>query len=334
MQIFHEAAGDAGAAGGAATPAPIVSGSAPAPAAGGGGQQQQVAAPVAASAPASNGALPPADLRSLINERGEFVSPDWAKQMGLPDGFASKFKTLDGALKSYANLEKSLGSSNKVTIPSENASKEEIALFRSKLGVPESPDGYKIERPEGLPDELWGQDRVTSFQTKAHELGLSAKQATELAKWQAEHVGGDYKQTLENVAAQREATVTELKKDWGNSFEANVALAEKGAAAAGLTPEVLRSTPELSNNPHFIRAMQAVAMKLGEDRGAAATIRGGSAGSIAINTPEAAQAEISRIRMDKGHAYNNPQASARDKQAAVDYVARLYTIKNPELSSR
>jgi hypothetical protein len=289
-----------------------------------------------ANATASDGAaakfgttgLPPADFRSHFNERGEFVNPDWAKAMGLPDGFASKFKTVDGALKSYANLEKSLGSSNKVTIPSENASKEEVALFRSKLGVPEKATDYKIEKPAGLPDELWGAERVTAYQNKAHELGLSAKQASELAKWQADQLGDDYATNSKALEARRDSAVAELKKDWGNNYDANLALAERGAAAAGISADVLKTNPELSNNPHFIKAMQAVALKLGEDRHAAA-IRS-TAGGLAINSPEAAQAEISKIRGDKNHAYNNPSASPRDREAAVAYVAKLYALKNPD----
>ena len=273
--------------------------------------------------------LSPADIRGLMNEKGEFTSPDWAKQLGLPEAFASKFKTVDGALKSYANLEKMLGNQNKVAVPGDNASKEEIALFRSKIGVPEKADGYKINKPEGLPDELWGADRVTAYQAKAHELGLTAKQAEGLAAWQAEKLGGDVKANQATIQASRDATVAELKQEWGGNFEANVALAEKGAAAAGLTADVLKSTPELSNNPHFIRAMQAVALKLGEDR-SAANIRAASGGNLAVNTPEAAAMEIAKIRGDANHAYNNPKASPRDREAAVNYVQKLYAIKNPE----
>jgi hypothetical protein len=250
--------------------------------------------------------------------------------MGLPEGFASKFKTVDGALKSYANLEKALGNSNKVAIPGENATPEEIALFRQKTGVPEKPDGYKISKPDGLPDELWGAERVTAFQTKAHELGLSTKQAEELAKWQAEQLGGDYTKNTAALTASRDAAVADLKKEWGPNYDANVALAEKGAAAAGLTPEILKTTPELSNNPHFIRAMQAVALKLGEDKGAAGDIRQAGNAGMAINTPAAAAAEIARIRADKNHPYNDPKASAKDHQAAVEYMNKLHTIKNPE----
>ncbi len=250
--------------------------------------------------------------------------------MGLPDGF-SKFKSVDGALKSYANLEQAMRSSNKVAIPGENASPEEIALFRSKTGVPEKPDGYKIATPDGLPAELWPAEFVSGFQAKAHELGLSEKQATELAKWRGEQLGAEWKKGTETLIASRDAAIADLKKEWGASYDANVALAEKGAAAAGLTADVLKTTPELSNNPHFIRAMQAVALKLGEDKGAGGDIRQqGGNGGMAINTPEAAAAEIQKIRNDPNHAYNSPKASPKDRQAAVDYVARLYAIKNPE----
>lgn len=240
---------------------------------------------------------------------------------------------MDGALKSYAALEKTLGNSNKVTIPGENATPQEIALYRQKTGVPEKPEGYEIAKPDGLPPELWGDDRVKAFQTKAHELGLSTKQAQELAKWQAEQLGGDFTKNSDAITASRDAAVADLEKSWGGkdseTYKTNVALAEKGATAAGLTAEILKTTPELSNNPHFIRAMQAVALKLGEDRGAAG-IRGSGSNAMAINTPEGATAEISKIRADKNHPYNNPNASPKDREAATAYMAKLYAIKNPE----
>ena len=337
LKFYDAASAVGGAAGGGDAAAGAAGQAAPAAGAGTGAASGAVSTASAqsngaAASAQSNSALSPSDIRSLMNEKGEFTSPDWAKQLGLPEGFASKFKTVDGALKSYANLEKMLGNSNKVAVPGENASKEEVALFRAKIGVPEKADGYKIAKPEGIPDELWGADRVGAYQAKAHELGLTAKQAEGLAQWQAEQLGGDVKANQAALTAHRDATVAELKKEWGGNFDANVALAEKGAAAAGLTADVLKSTPELSNNPHFIRAMQAVALKLGEDR-SAANIRAAAGGNLAVNTPEAAAMEISKIRADANHAYNNPKASPRDREAAVAYVQKLYAIKNPEEQS-
>lgn len=339
---FYEAAGaggDSGGGAGAGDAGAAAAGSGAAggaSAAGAGGAAGQGAAAAGASGAAGSaanagGILPPADLRTLINEKGEFVSGDWAKQLGLPEGFASKFKTIDGALKSYANLEKSLGSANKVPVPGANSTPEEIALFRSKIGVPDKPEGYEIKTPADLPVELWNPEHVKGFQAEAHKLGLTPTQAAGIAAWQAQQLGTDYKAQMETINGVKTAAEAALAKEWGGkdseTYKTNVALAERGAAAIGLTPEVLTSTPELSNNPHFIKAMQSVAMKLGEDKGAR---QQGGAGGFGPSTPEQAKAEIQRIRADPKHPYNNTALPAKDREAAVAQVNRLYAIINPD----
>ncbi|MGB1548470.1 MAG: hypothetical protein ACPHIA_08080, partial [Alphaproteobacteria bacterium] len=50
---------------------------------------------------------------------------------------------VDALLKSYQELERKLGAM--VRMPGENATEEEIHSFRKALGVPASPDEYKLE---------------------------------------------------------------------------------------------------------------------------------------------------------------------------------------------
>ena len=90
---------------------------------------------------------------------GAGTAPDW--YAGLSgDAFnegashrdyvaAKGFKSLDDVVKSYREAEHSLRNGNKVAIPGENASPEEVSAFRRAIGVPEDVKGYAIEAPNG-----------------------------------------------------------------------------------------------------------------------------------------------------------------------------------------
>ena len=255
------------------------------------------------------------------------MKPGWSKAFGLPETLEAKFKTFDGLAKSYGNLEKMLGTQGKVAIPNEHSTPEEKEAFFAKLGRPAKPEEYKIEKPEALKDIGLDEKALGEVRTLAHGLGLTQQQLGPLTDWYFKQVGGSLEAVQAQQVAAKEAAVGELKKEWGAEYDANLKAAERGAAIAGLSLDVLKATPELSNNPHFIRAMVKVAQMTKENPGAGMRNQPGSMGA---NTPEAARAEIAKIRADKNHPYNNTQANPKDREAAVAEMGRLYAIVNPE----
>lgn len=284
-----------------------------------------VAAPVEAEAQA--GEVQSLDLRTYLDDKGNFVKEGWSKAIGAPETVEAKFKTFEGLAKSYANLEKMLGSQNKVAVPTENSPPEEWESFFQKIGRPHKADEYEMPVPEALKDVALDEKALTEVKAIAHKHGLTKAQMGALSEWYF----GSVAQSLETVQAQqvaaKEQAEADLKKEWGNGYAENLLLAERGASVLGLTPEVLKSTPELSNNPHFIRAMNKVAQMTQETPGAGLRNEGGA---MSINTPAAALAEIAKIRADANHAYNNPKALPRDKERAVEAMARLYQVAYPE----
>lgn len=274
------------------------------------------------------GTLPPSlDLRSYLNDRGEFTKDGWAKAYGLPDSIEAKFKTFDGFAKSYVNLEKMLGAQGKVAVPSEHSSPEEWEAFFQKVGRPHKADEYQLKAPDALKDVALDEKALGEVKALAHKHGLTQKQLGALGDWYFQTVG----KSLEAVTAQqtqaKEAAIDALKKEWGANYDANLQAAERGAAIVGITKEVFQADPALANNPHFIKAMAKVAEMTKEAPGAGLRNQGGG---IGINSPEQAKAEIAKIRGDKAHPYNNPNARPADRQAAIDAVAGLYAIAYPD----
>jgi len=263
---------------------------------------------------AGAGSPPPSnDFRAFMDEKGNFVKPEWAAEY---PNLGKKFTSVQALAKSYANLERQIGNSNKVAIPSDHSTKEEWDSYYNRLGRPETPDGYELAKPEGLDEKLWSEDEVKDYAGMAHKLGLTKSQAAELAKWQAERIGGAATKHTEALEQLKTEAVTALKKEWGAEYEANVQAAKKGAMIAG--GEELVNHP-LANDPIFIRAMAKIGAMVKED-GSANLRQGAGIG-------QDPRAEISAIRGDPKHPYNNGKHP--DHERAVMHVASLYSKLNP-----
>jgi len=280
----------------------------------GGGAAGAGAGGAGASGSGAAGTPPPVtDVRTFLDEKGNFTKPDWAADN---PNLAKKFTSLGALAKSYANLERQLGNSNKVALPSVSSTKEEWDAYYTRIGRPEKPEGYGIVKPDNVPDEIWSDKDLGEFTKVAHELGLTKEQAQKLAGWQAERVGGAKTQHDQALEAIKTEAVAALKKEWGADYDANLLLAKKGAITAGGV-EMLNHP--LANDPVFIRAMAKIGAMTKE--GAAAGMRNGAP---PVDSP---RAEIAAIRGDLKHPYHHAQHP--DHEAAVLRMNKLYEALNP-----
>jgi hypothetical protein len=106
--------------------------------------------------------------------------------------------------------------------------------------APETPEGYEIPVPEGE-----SPDFAKAVAPLFHKAGLSPVQAKALAEGWNEMQGAQKAAAIEaEAAAEREAAALaerqqgDLKREWGDKFDANTELAKRairsGMAAAGL----------------------------------------------------------------------------------------------------
>lgn len=264
----------------------------------------------AAGAAASGGLPPPPDFRTYLNPDGAFAKHDWA---GDEKDAAAKFKSLPDLWKSYRTLERINSSGNKVAVPTDASTPAEWDAFYEKMGRPASDDKYEVTVPDDLKGLTLDEAALKEFRSTAFKNGLNGKQAKAMTDYYFKSVGG----ALTNVEKQRterlQAAEGDLVKDWGvkdgPKWKEQLALAEKGAALAGLTGDVLKATPELANNPHFIRAMAKVAMTVKE-----APAAGGREGGGGFGGDPAAQ--IRAIMNDPKHPYHVKEHSEHKKAVA------------------
>jgi hypothetical protein len=230
---------------------------------------------------------------------------------------ADKFTSVDSLIKSYRTLERMNSNGNKVALPGENATAEEWEAFHAKIRGVAKEDDYAVAVPDELKGVVMDDAAIKKFKGAMFKAGAPAKAVEAAAKYYFETVGQQI--AAENQARQKAHadTVTALESEWGGKgspkYQEQLGLAEKGAAASGLTADVLKATPELSNNPHFIRAMAKVGAMIGEKGAAALRESGGGMGAGDV------QAQIKAIMNDGNHPYwKRDHAGHKDAVAKVE----------------
>lgn len=145
---------------------------------------------------------------------------------------------------------------------------EARAALEKRMGTgdirPKTPDEYKL--PENDTFKALQIDDVSAkaFKDKAHGWGLSQSQyenvMNEWATLAPNLVNAGHNETVETAVA-------DLKKTWGNDYDANIkasfSAAVKIGEAAGFTYEEVDKA--IGNNPVAIRMFAALSKEMGED---------------------------------------------------------------------
>ncbi len=246
------------------------------------------------AAPPAGGAEPPAGG----------ASPPAASWLdGLPDDIKaapslSKYKDVGDLAKAYVNAEKLIGRGG-VVIPKDGDAPEVTAKFRAAMGVPEKPEDYAIKPPEGLPESIWSEASAKEFQGWAHELGLSPKQAQQLAEKYAGHALAA--RDAIGLTPDGKPAEEALRAEWGREFDTRKQQAQQAVKEFG-GPELVEFLQRtgLGNNPAMVRAWAKIGAELSEDRPA------GMGTGRGVMGKEAASQERQRLMADPKGPYWNP----------------------------
>lgn len=241
------------------------------------------------------------------------------------------YKGLEGLAKAHIHLQRMMGGDENTLLrmPGEEATEEERASFYSKLGRPETPDGYTV--PELPNREQLGiaDDTINGFLHKAHEMGLSDQQAQAMLGWYGEWANEQMQsQTTQHEDAVREG-MQAMKREWGAAFEENLAKAERALQAVG-GPELadLLAETGLANNPAVVKLFHKVAESMRED----VLMDGGEApsGTAGALSPAQAQGEINALKGDASfmQKYNDPTNPGHDE--AVARMQKLFAFAYPQ----
>ena len=197
--------------------------------------------------------VPAVDFQSLIPE-------EYKEEKSLQN-----FNKMDDFVKSYLHSQKLVGL-DKIPVPNKHATDEDWKAVFSKLGSPETADGYKYSLPEG---HAVPEDTLKSFSEQAVKLGLLPNQADGIMKYYNDIINdGMNDQTIKSDEA-RKASEQDLRKEFGSTYN-NKITGAKNLATATLGAEFLSTTmladgSKLGDNPQIVRAFANLSEKLSED---------------------------------------------------------------------
>lgn len=232
----------------------------------------------------------------------EAGAPDWKQQ--IPESIRGektweKHKDIGSALQSLHHLEKKLGSA--VNIPGENATPEEIASYREKIGVPKEANGYKYDTVKLPGEHKWDEGGMGEFSGVAHKLGLTPDQHKGLLEYYGASLGYVHEA---NAKAYSDGEAA-LKTEWGSQFDENLALAGIGLKSYDESGAFKASLVEagVANHPAVLKFLHGVGAEVGEDRVANGEKKD-------IMTKEEAERAIRAIEIDAKHALHNKKDPA------------------------
>lgn len=224
----------------------------------------------------------------------------------------TKFSDVNNLAKSYIEMQGLVGKKG-VFPPDEKATPEQLKDFYRSIGQPDL-EKFEIKAPEG---KKFNEKILADFKKVAHDSGLLPRQAQPLMDWWLTHEEGVKASTTRATADKVIADQAALKKEWGDGFDKQIALAKLAAKDVG-GEEIQKylETSRLGDDVQVIKLLAKVGALLKEDK-----LRGDGGGKFG-QTPDEIDAEIAKVTGDKKHAYYDKTHPAHG--AALKQMENLY----------
>lgn len=209
----------------------------------------------------------------------------------------AQFTDVNNLAKSYVEAQKLVGKKGVFPPDWEKSTDEEKTAFFKSIGQPEF-EKFDVKLPK---DQQVNEDFVKKYKELAHKTGLLPTQAQSLMDW---YIGHE-KQTLGALALAKKTASEEaiggLKKEWGEGYDKNLALAKMAVREVG-GQDFLKYLDDSGegNNPQVIKMLAKVGKLLGEDK-----VRGISSGGFG-SSPAEIRGEIDKMMSDVKGPYFDP----------------------------
>jgi len=253
---------------------------------------------------------------------------DW--RSGLPEDIRNDPSLADiqdvGAMaKSYINGQKLIGK-NRISLPGEGATEEEISAFHSQLGRPEKSNLYDFGDRPVLPDGLeYDEGFETAYKDLAFKAGLNSQQAKAIFDGYHEYINNKASVEGEGTAAQSAEWVESLKKEFGKAYNERVELASRAVDTYGDgdLKQWLDQTG-MGNNPMMVKLFAKIGEGIAEGKADSAQQRG------FIMTPDQAKQEIARYNRDQTFMAAYQSGDNPGHGEAVNKMNSLFKLAYPD----
>lgn len=170
--------------------------------------------------------------------------------------------------KSYRALEAKLQEKSTRFGPPENATPEQMAAWRKEQGLPDSPDAYTPELPNGMVLGEADKPLIEGFKEIAHKANMSPAQFNEALKWYYGEVDNFQAKQQDTDREFRTQSEDKLRAEFGPEYRPNLnAVNNMLSMYFGDTANEILSArgPDnrmLGDNPAFIKSMALLAREL------------------------------------------------------------------------
>jgi hypothetical protein len=229
------------------------------------------------------------------------------------------FKTPDALAKSYVNAQKLVGV-DKVVIPNEKSTEEEVNAFYQKLGRPESADKYELKLPQGAQlDEGFAK----SLKDIAFKSGLSGKQLNELANWYTGAAGEAVKASEAKELNTLRDSLNAYEQKVGGSEKMKLRMDQAKTAVRTLANDELKKflvDSKLGSRPEMIEFFASLHGMMSEDK-----IRDGTGVSFQNEDPVVIQKQIDEIETK---LFSEGTFGSANRDTWIDQRSKLYERLN------
>lgn len=197
------------------------------------------------------------------SDAGESERPKWKYQLKgelQENAELDKYKTLSDAMNDF--LEVKRRADEMVSIPGDDADEEAKKAFREKFGVPENPQDYKLPAVEGVKDA-----DTSNIRSIFHEAGLNQPQAEKVFGKIMSEFATEQQQAQQRLKSRVESNTEEIKREWGDNYEANLEKVRQTYAKLGGGEDFAKSLMEtgIMYGPDTMRMGLKIADKVLED---------------------------------------------------------------------
>ncbi len=202
--------------------------------------------------------------------------------------------------KNYVEGQKLIGGS--VRVPKADASPEEIAKFHKQLGVPESPEGYSIQRPDMPAGIEFNTEELSGVFGAMHKAGYTNAQAQSGLNI----YGGLLAQAHEQRLSEAKESEAVLKEEWGAAYDRNIAVAQEALRFLGGDDLAQRfEETGLGNSPAVLRMFSQIGDILQEDKSMPEVSVGGK-------TKDEMRARLAQLQSDPNYLSDANPAKHRE----------------------
>lgn len=236
-------------------------------------------------------------------------------------------KDIGSLVKSYISGQKMIGA-DKVALPGKNATPEQWNEFYTKVGRPESHEKYgDPDYAKIAPNIEVDKARLTEVKKTFHGLGLTDTQAKGVLEMYYKNVHGEITAKSEATKVQTEASITDLKREYGEKWDAKLQTAQwvlKQYGDEGGEFKKFLDESGLGNDTRLVRMLTKVGEGMLEDKA-----RGRGPG-LTPGDAAAAAAEIKQLSVDEEFQKALNTKNHVGHKDAVDKWLELHRQAHPD----